>query len=270
MRGARPYLLAIAFGAIAVAVAGPQAGVRLVPLFEQESNRVIAIDLSNSMAAQDVGTSRLAAAKAIARRIVENQDGRIGLIAFEGSAEVISPLTNDAEAILALLDTLQPGEVGHPGSDISAAINGALRLIEADPNQKSDVVIISDGEEQGGRLTDALRRARTRGVTIHAISVGTAAGAVIPAGEGVLRDESGEIVTTRANPVLLGRVARSSEGLFFENPFSAHSLDSLIARRVGGPAKERPVRMPIDRYQWPLAIAFAAFLGGSLLNRGAE
>ena len=270
LRGARPYLLSIGFAAIALAVAGPQAGYRIVPIFERESNRVIAIDVSNSMAAEDVGTSRLAAAKAIAKRIVENQEGRIGLIAFEGGAEVISPLTNDADAILALLETLQPGEVGQPGSDISAAVNAALRLIEADPNQKSDIVVISDGEEQGGRLTDALRRARTRGVTVHAISIGSAQGSMIPAGDGVLRDESGQIITTRANPEVLERVARNTQGLFFENPFAAHALDSLVVRRVSGPAKEKPVRVPIDRYQWPLALAFITLLGGSFLNRGAE
>jgi Ca-activated chloride channel family protein len=266
----RPYFIALAVVATAVAIAGPQAGFHLVPILNRESNRVLAIDVSHSMGAEDVGASRLAAAKGIAKRIVENHDGRIGLVAFEGSADVISPLTNDSEAVMALLETLQTGEVGTPGSDLSAAVNTSLRLVDGEVNQKADLIVISDGEEQGGRLADALRRARTRGAIVNTILIGTTEGATIPMGDGVLRDESGEVVTTQASPTALARMARTTGGMFFENPFSEHALDQMIVRRVAGDGKHKPVRVPIDRYQWPLALAFTAFFCGSILNRGAD
>ncbi len=271
LRSLRPYFIALAVFAVAFALAGPQAGFTLVPILDRDSNRVIAIDVSNSMAAEDVGTSRLAAAKGIAKRIIENHDGRVGLVAFEGSADVISPLTNDTEAVMSLLDTLQTGEVGHPGSDLSAAVNSSLRLLESDVNQKADIVVISDGEEQGGgRLADALRRARTRGATVNTIVVGTLQGGTIPTSDGVLRDESGDVVTTHAETTALARIARSTGGQFLDNPFSEHALDSLVVRRLAGEGKQKPVRVPIDRYQWPLAFAFMAFFCGSVFNRGAD
>lgn len=272
LRVIRPYLLTAAWIATAVALAGPEAGYTTMPVVDRETNRVIVIDVSNSMAAEDVGASRLAAAKAIAKKLVEQTDGRSAVVAFESAAEVIAPLTNDDEAVLALIDTLQAGEVGEPGSDLGAAIDASLKLLQAETSQKADVIIISDGEEQGSRLglTEALHRARTRGIAISTIAVGTPEGATIPTGNGVLRDESNEIVTTHEQPEVLQRVARATGGRFLDNPFASNALNPLLARRAAGGERSRPVRVPIDRYQWPLAVAFVAFFCGSLANRGAE
>src|SRR5688572_15245321 len=219
LRALRPWMLSIAIAGISVALAGPYAGFRTVEVTTREANRIIAIDVSNSMGAEDVGTARLSAAKAITKRIVERHNGRVGLIAFESAAEVISPLTNDGDAVVALADTLQPGEVGQPGSDLGAAVLAAIRLIEADPGQKADIVVISDGEEQGRRIDDAIARARSRGVAVSGIVVGTSAGSTIPTREGALRDESGEMVLTYARADILQRLAKGTGGTSIENPF---------------------------------------------------
>jgi Ca-activated chloride channel homolog len=268
----RPWLLTAAWIATAIALAGPEAGYTTMPVVDRESNRVIVIDVSNSMAAEDVGASRLAVAKAIAKRLIEETEGRTAIVAFERSAEVIAPLTNDDEAVLALIDTLQTGEVGEPGSDLGAAIMASLKLLQTESSQKADIVIISDGEEQGSRfaLAEALQKARTRGIEISTIGVGTPAGATIPSGNGVLRDESGEIVTTHEQADVLQRIARSSGGHFLDNPFSVGGLAPLLAQQASGGERSRPVRVPIDRYQYPLALAFVAFFFGSISNRGAE
>ena len=268
----RPYLLTTAWIAAAVALAGPESGFRMMPVVDRESNRILVIDVSNSMAAEDVGTSRLAAAKAIAKRLIDASDGRIGVVAFERTAEVVAPLTSDDEAVQSLVDTLQPGEVGEPGSDLGAAIGAALKLLQNEGNQKADVVLMSDGEEQGSRfsLTEALHRAKTRGIPVSTIAIGTPAGATIPTASGVMRDESGEIVTTREQPDALTRIARETGGQFLDNPFAATALGSIAAPTRAGAPRTKPIRVPIDRYQWPLAIAFAAFFCGSLANRGAE
>ena len=270
LRVLRPYVVTLALAALSIALAGPFAGFTTVEVTTREANRVIVIDVSQSMAAEDIGTSRLAGSKALARRIVERHNGRAGVIAFEGTADVISPLTNDTDALLALLDTLEPGEVGNPGSDIGGAILLAMKLLDADRSQKADIIIISDGEEQGRRIDEAIGRARQRGVAISAIVVGSAEGSTIPAREGVLKDESGEVVVTYARSDALLRLARGTGGTLLENPFSEHEIEPLLTRRAGGTARTTQVRVPIDRYQWPLALAFAAFFCASLLNRGAE
>jgi len=267
----RPWLLGLAIAAAAIALAGPQRGAMVVPVETRELNRVIVIDVSLSTAAEDVGTSRLDAAKAIAKRIIEAHSGRTGLVVFENGADVVSPLTNDGDAVAALVDSLQPGEVSLPGSDVAAGLNAAMKLLDSDPRQRGDVVVISDGEDQANRATEAIAKLRARSIPVSAIAVGTTRGATIPnpEGGGPLRDESGQIVTTAARPDALELIAQQSGGRFFNNPFGEHALDTLAASG-GGATKQKNVTIPIDRYQWPLGAAFALLLLGSIANRGAE
>ena len=268
-RSVRPWLAALALLGCVVALAGPEAGFRVVPIEQRESNRVIAIDVSLSMAAQDVGTSRLDAAKAIAKRIIDAQQGRVGLVVFESAAEVVSPLTSDDEAVEALLDSIQAGEVSNPGSDLSVALMAALRLA-GETAQRGDIVVISDGEDQSTRLDDSIAKLAQRGVPVSTILIGTAAGSTIPRpeGGGDLVDDNGQVVTTYAHPEALQKIAAATGGKFYANPFGEHALDSLAAS--GGTMKQRNVRVPIERYQWPLAFACIAMFLGSLANRGAE
>lgn len=269
-RGLRPWLLGIALALAIVALAGPHAGFHLVPIVAREANRVLVIDVSNSMAAEDVGTSRLSAAKALAMRLANAQEGRVALVIFEGVPEVVSPLTTDSDAVSALIDTIGPGEIGEPGSDLGSAILAALRLIESDATQNADMVVISDGEEQGVRVREAVQRAKTRGIEVSTIVVGSAQGSTIPTGRGPLRDESGDVVTTVARAEVMSEVARETGGTLLENPFAERALDPLLRNARTGTQRQTEARVPIDRYQWPLALALVALFGGSLLQRGAE
>lgn len=270
LRPLRVPLLVLGLAAAIIALAGPQAGYTTLPIEEREANRILCIDVSNSMLAEDVGTSRLDAAKAIAARIIDAHAGRVGLVIFESTADVISPLTTDSDAVISLVSTIQAGEIGAPGSDLGIALRTALRLVESDPAQKADIVIISDGEDQGTTLPEMLRLARTRGVTVSTICLGNTAGSAIPTARGVLRDDSGAVVTTYAHPDVMQQVAAQTGGRYFVNPFAASALDSLATTLAGVTGKRREIRVPIDRFQWPLALAFAAFLCGSLAHRGAE
>jgi Ca-activated chloride channel family protein len=269
-RWLRPWLATLGVGAAIFALAGPRVGFRMQTVEAREANRVIVLDVSLSMLAEDVGVSRLDAAKAIAKRIISAHPGRIGLVIFEGDAEVVSPLTSDGEAVAALIDSIAAGEVGDPGSDVGRGLNAALKLIDADPTQKADIVLISDGEEQGNKLADAMSRLAQRNVPVSTVLVGTPAGAGIPAGSGKwLTDNNGEVVHTVAKPDVLQSIAARTGGSFFVNPFAEHALDSL-AGSEGSASHAKVVSVPIDRYQWPLALAFCALLLGSLANRGAE
>ena len=270
LRFLRPWMLGLASLAAVVALAGPQAGFTTVPVEQRESTRVIVIDVSLSMAAEDVGTSRLDAARALARRIVEAHQGRVGLVIFESTAEVVSPLTSDDEAVESLLDTIEAGEVTTPGSDLGAALTQAQKLVEGDLAQHGDVVLISDGEDQGNHTEEVTARLKSRGIAVSTILIGTSQGTTIPRGErgSPLRDDNGEVVVTSAHPDALRRIAAQSGGRFFTNPFGEHDLDALAESR--GSLRTREVRIPIERYQWPLAAALLFVFAGSLANRGAE
>lgn len=270
LRMLRPWMLGLASLFAIVALAGPQAGFTVVPIQQRESTRVIAIDVSLSMAAQDVGTSRLDAARAIARRIVGAQQGRVGLVIFESSAEVVAPLTSDDEAVDSLLDTIEAGEVTVPGSDLGAALTQSQKLLEGDAAQRGDIVLISDGEDQGNHTDEVTARLKSRGTAVSTILLGTDEGSTIPRGErgSPLRDDNGEVVVTSAHPEALRRIAAQTGGRFYSNPFGEHDLDSLAESGVG--VRKKQVRIPVERYQWPLGAALLFVFAGSLANRGAE
>jgi Ca-activated chloride channel family protein len=273
IRGIRPLTVVVGLGASVLALAGPQLGFQLIPVEEREANRVFVVDVSESMDAEDVGTSRLEAAKAVARTLIAAQNGRVALVVFEGEPQVVSPLTTDGDAVATLLDSTQTGEISQPGTDLGAALSAAEKIAGAEMGQKSDIVVISDGEEQGKHLDAALDRARSRGITISTVMIGTPEGATIPVGghQQALRDTDGQVVTTRAHPEVLQRVAQTTGGHFIRNPRGAAPLASLMSggsgRRTG---RQKLVRIPVDRFQWPLALGIAALLIGSISNRGAE
>lgn len=271
VRAFRPYIVAIGLVAAAVALAGPRSGFMTIPIEERESNRVLAIDVSLSMAAMDAGASRLDAAKALAKRIIDAQPGRVGLVVFEMRSEVVSPLTNDVDAVVALLESIQPGELADAGTDLSSGLGAAEQLIESDPGQKGDIVLISDGEDQGSRTPDTLRRLRARGIVVSTITIGSTNGSTIPRGEGGgdLRDDNGDVIFTYAHPDTLQQVAKETGGRAYVNPFGARELDTLAAPPTGA-TRAKHVRIPIERYQWPLALACMALLLGSFTNRGSE
>jgi Ca-activated chloride channel family protein len=202
-------------------------------------------------------------------RLAEEQQGRTGLVVFEANPEIVSPLTSDTNAVRELIDSLQPGEVGEPGSDVGNAILAALRVIESDPAQKADILVFSDGEDQGTRIAEAVQRANARGIAVSTIVIGSGEGSTIPTPEGPLRDTSGQTVTTYARTEAMAQIARETGGSALVNPFGAKALDSLSSGAAAGTRKSE-ARVPIDRYQWPLTLAFVALFAGSLLHRGAE
>lgn len=272
LRAARPWLLALALVLGVTAFAGPRLGEQVRELPTIESNLVIALDLSQSMDARDAGTSRLSAAKAIARRLIESTDARVGLIVFEATAETVSPLTEDHAAVAALIDSLDTGELPEAGSDFSKAIDEAIELAKSVGDRAVDVVILSDGEHRGRRWEDSLGVARARGLRVSAVVVGSSEGAPIPfEGDGDhLEDASGERIVTRASDEPLRTIASECGGRFWSNPSEPITADALMGTEtVKGPGG-RVERIPVERYQWPLGAAFVLFLGAMVVNRGAE
>ncbi len=273
-RPARPLFLGFAFFFAALALAGPRFGQEVVSVPQSDAARIVAIDVSDSMSTEDVGTSRLSAAKAVAKRALEMHDGRVGLVIFEGEALILSPLTTDVDAVSTLLDSIAAGETGVPGSSLDSALSAALRLVESSTGARTDVVLLSDGEQQGSTSLQSLATVSARGVEVHSIVIGTRSGGKIPAeraGE-FLRDESGSEVISAADTRQMERIASETGGELLVNPFDEGSLQRLA--RAGGSGSEEGRRgtttVPIERFQWPLAAALALFLAGSVAHRGAE
>jgi Ca-activated chloride channel homolog len=198
-------VLLAGFTLLLVGVARPHATVE-VP--REDATVILAVDTSRSMGAKDVRPTRLAAARSAAKAFLAKVPGkyRVGVVAFASRATTALPPTADRELARTALDGLRLGE----GTALGDAVALSTRLARKRP---AAVVLISDGANEGGRVSPATaaRRARARHVPVYAVLVGTPNGRV----ERTLPGGFREIVQVPASPQTLKQVARTSGGRFF-------------------------------------------------------
>ncbi len=278
----RLALVAIAGAALGLAAAGPRWGLVAVQEERRALDLVLAMDVSRSMLATDVEPSRLERARVLARRLLRELPGdRIGLVAFAGRAYVLSPLTIDHGALGLYLDALGPEIVSQGGSSLAAALRQAGDLArQPGEGVPGTVVLVTDGEalEERSAVESAARRARQLGVTVHAVGVGTPAGAPVPERDpiteeatGYMRGPDGEIVISRLEEGLLRSVTERTGGRYVRmgRPGATEgllaALRGLEREQVRG--EERIERRA--RYGWFLALALALLAVDAVLARRA-
>jgi Ca-activated chloride channel family protein len=271
VRGLRPFLLSLGLALTVVALAGPRLGNQTIEIAQPTRQRVIVVDVSQSMDAADVGASRLSSAKAITAGLLSDGSiNRAALVIFEASPMVISPLTTDTGAVATLLESIGSGEVNDPGSDIGEAVRKARELVGVAAADSTDIVVLSDGEDQGESLDRAIREASVAGIHVHAILLGQEAAATIPTPRGPLTTEEGEVVQTTAHAEPLQRLARETGGRFIANPNPSAAAIALADLSLGQRDSRGKAYLPVERYQWPLTAGILLLLIGGIANRGAE
>ncbi|MCI0435545.1 MAG: VWA domain-containing protein [Gemmatimonadetes bacterium] len=223
----RLALICAATLAIGIAAAGPRWGTREIEGRATSRTIMLALDASRSMLATDVEPDRMERQRLFVRRLLRELAGdRVGMIVFAGRAYVLSPLTVDHSALHLYLDALDPDVVSQGGSSLAAAIDHAVSLAVAENEIGGEPVIllVTDGEalEDETLVVDAADRAAQESIIVHAVGVGTEAGATIPERDpqtgailGYKRDENGETVVSRMRPALLEQITRRTGGSLF-------------------------------------------------------
>lgn len=235
-------LTLVAFGALAawgVATAPAQRG----PGVDDEgvgADVVVALDVSRSMLAQDVESSRLERARDLVHRLIDARpDARFALVTFAGDARLASPLTNDRESAHELLDLADPDSARRGGTDFALALETALTALSSSPRDgvPATIVLVSDGEDLAGRGVDAARLCRRSGVTVSCVGLGTALGAKIPlaaSGPGAsarfVQDEAGVDVVTTFDARGLDAIARAGGGRFVDGNGDPDAVEAALAR----------------------------------------
>ncbi len=257
---------------LAVAYAQPRWGQAMVEVERKTRDVLVVLDVSPGMLADDVRPNRLERAKQKISLIAERMPGdRFGLIAFAGDADLLCPITNDRGYFRAVLRSVDAGTVSVPGTDIARALERAGETLAAanegpvsHSSASRTILLVSDGEELTGDAVAAARRLEGA-ARIHAVGVGTAAGAEIEAPDWVnVPPGAPRSVTTRLDEDTLRGVAAVTGGSYTRGGQDtwnieqiAEGLQAQAARTVA--EESRPTQ--INRYQWPLLAAILCFVG---------
>lgn len=226
----RLTFFALAFCMLVVAIARPQRGAKLK---EQEllgAEVIIALDVSNSMLAQDYTPNRLERAKLAISKVSERLDGdRLGLIIFAGEPYVQIPLTGDYVSAKMFLNSINAGSVPVQGTAIGSAIELALRSFSGQSDKSRAIVVITDGENHEDDAIAAAKLAAENGVRVFTIGVGSQDGTVIMLPDGsYIRDENGKEVVTKLDGVTLAKIAEAGMGVYIQAGNREFGLEPII------------------------------------------
>ena len=260
--------LILALLGVSLALARPRWGTSTQTVERRGVDVVFLVDSSMSMAAQDVPPSRLFVARALVQRMTRAMPGnRLGLIQMEGRGVVLAPLTLDSAVLDLLLDTVQPGSLPEPGTQLASGFDTALKLFGEGGDKHRALVVLSDGEDHGGRLDDALQRLKEEGVVIYALGIGTPQGARLPlpgsSGKLFKRDRDGSVVVSRLHEEGLEEAARTTGGAYLRVT-SAGADVAPVLRKIDGLEKQSLESQTLstheERFQWPLTAAALGLL----------
>ena len=191
---------------------------------------MIALDVSNSMLAQDYSPNRLERAKLAISRITDKLQGdRIGLIIFAGSSFVQLPITSDYVSAKMFLSNISTSSVPIQGTAIGDAINTAVRSFSAQSEQSRAIIVITDGENHEDDAVAAAAQAAEVGVKVYTIGVGSQEGQPIPMDGGLLKDKEGNIVVTRLDEDTLKQIAQAGGGAYVHAGNDEFGLTPIIS-----------------------------------------
>lgn len=214
---------------IVVALARPQFGSKKETITRQGIEVVIALDISNSMLAEDIAPNRLEKAKNIISRLIDKfENDKVGLIVFAGDAFVQLPITNDFISAKMFLETISPDLITRQGTDIGGAISLAMKSFTPKEGVGKAIIVITDGENHEGGAEDAAKLASEQGMNVYLLGVGSLDGAPIPiAGTNdYRRDKENNVVVTKLNEQMAQSIAQAGNGAYIrvDNTNNAQKL----------------------------------------------
>ena len=211
-------LLAV-ISSLVFALVNPKFGTKIETVKRQGVDIVFAIDVSKSMLAEDIAPSRIGKSKQLASQIINNlASDRIGIVGYAGSAFPMLPITTDYNMAKMYLQDMHTDMVSSMGTALREAIEVGSNYFD-DPKTSKVMILISDGEDHGEGISDAIAMAKDKGIKIITIGVGTADGAQIPIKQNgrvidYKKDIDGSIVVTKLNEDTLKEIASSTGGVF--------------------------------------------------------
>lgn len=208
------YLTLTAVLVMVFIVAGPQFGSKLQTTNKKGVELIIALDVSNSMLAEDITPNRLERAKqAISQMVDKLGNDKIGLVVFAGDAYTQLPITSDYASAKMFLSTINTGIVPTQGTAIGKAIELSIRSFGPQEDVSRAIIVITDGENHEDDAIKAAEAAQAKDILVYTIGMGSSKGAPIPLGNNNFRkDREGNVVITKLNEQMLQEIAIAGGG----------------------------------------------------------
>ena len=222
-----------AFGLMILVLANLRSGSEIEKKKRNGIDLVIALDLSNSMLAEDIQPSRLARARMAVDKLCEKLgDDQIALVGFAGRAQVLLPLTPDIAALKMVLHDCGTDIFSVQGTALGAAIETSARSFNHEGHNKKAIIIISDGENHEDDAVSAAREAASKGIVIHTIGMGSPAGAPIPVKKEngyteYKKDADGKTIISKLNEAMLTEIAVAGGGQYVRATTADAGLDKI-------------------------------------------
>ena len=225
----KAVLFSLAFAFFVIGLARPRSGAKLAERTTKGAEIIVALDVSNSMLAQDYSPNRLERAKLSISRLTDRlQDDRIGLVIFAGTSFVQLPVTTDYVSAKMFLGSIDTGSIPVQGTAIGDAIRLSIKSFSAQSEKSRVIVVISDGENHEDDPVAAARQAAELGIKVYTIGVGSAEGQPIPMNGELMKDREGNIVVTRLDEETLRNVAKAGGGAYIHAGGEEFGLNPII------------------------------------------
>ena len=247
------------------ALARPRYGKGKTTVTTRGVEMVVALDISNSMLADDIQPNRLEKAKRLIKRLAEQLKGnKIALVVFAGDAYVQLPITDDYISIEMFLESISTNLVSRQGTDIAAAINMASRCFTPNDKIGKAIVLITDGENHEGGAEEAAKQASESGKKVFILGIGTAKGGRIPLpGGNFLRDRDGQVVVTKLNEEMAMNIAKAGNGMYLQVD-NTNEAQKILSDQLDKMTKDETTTDVYTGYNelflYPVALAFILLL----------
>lgn len=211
-------LVMLALVLLIIAAARPQYGQKEKTIHRQGIEVMVALDISNSMLAEDVAPNRLDRAKQILSKLIDNMvDDKVGLIVFAGQAYIQLPITCDYVSAKMFLSTINPNMIKTQGTAIGDAILTSVRAFgEADKEVSRAIILITDGENHEDDALAAAKAAVEQGIKVFVVGIGKPDGSPIPipGTNNFRKDRNGNVVVSKLNEDMCREIAQAGQGIY--------------------------------------------------------
>jgi Ca-activated chloride channel family protein len=224
------WILQGALALLVVMLARPQFGTKISNEQRTGIETIIAMDISNSMLAEDITPSRLDRSKMMVENLVDHfTNDKIGLLVFAGDAFVQLPITSDYVSAKMFLSSIDPSMMATQGTDIARAIDMASHSFTQEEGIGKAIIVITDGEDHEGGALEAAEAAKKAGMRVYVLGVGSTQGAPIPIpGTGdYMKDNTGNTVMSALNEDMCRQVAQAGGGAYIHVENNSAAQDQL-------------------------------------------